>query len=108
MEKKKANKKKMIDETELFNNPQESDEYFDDSQVKRWVIDEKFMNEFVREVNRRNRKKKEEEKGYQRQTFVITKTLLERLKNYCHENRVTQRDVLENALIKYLDEVEKK
>ena len=104
---KKTNKK-MIDETELFNNPQESDEYFDDSQVKRWVIDEKFMNEFVREVNRRNRKKKEEEKGYQRQTFVITKTLLERLKNYCHENRVTQRDVLENALIKYLDEAEKK
>lgn len=78
--------------------------FVDDGQVKQWIVDEKFMNDFVKEVNRRERLKKEAEKEYQRQTFIISKKLLQKLRDYCYDHRITQRDALELALKNLLGE----
>ena len=45
------------------------------------------------------------ESKYIRATFMIREDLLEKLKDYCYTERITQKDALEKALCKMLDKV---
>lgn len=50
-------------------------------------------------------KPEEDPEKYRRATFMIKEALLDKLKNYCYTERITQREALEKALSALLDGV---
>lgn len=71
-------------------------------------IDEvkKTISEMRDEVKRLEKRKKNLEDNYQRMTFIVRKDLLDKLRDYCYTERISQKDGLEKALSEFLDDKE--
>ena len=63
----------------------------------------KTISEMKNEVKKLEKKKKDHEDDYQRMTFIVRKDLLDKLRDYCYTERISQKDGLEKALSEFLD-----
>lgn len=87
--------------------PETKDETSDFSQI---VSNEKLeevkktISDMKHEVKKLEQRKKNREDEYQRMTFIIRKDLLDKLRDYCYTERLSQKEGLEQALVSFLED----
>ncbi len=63
----------------------------------------KTISDMKHEVNLLEQMKRKKEDDYQRMTFIVRKDLLDKLRDYCYTERISQKEGLERALSSLLD-----
>ena len=63
----------------------------------------KTISDMKHEVKKLEQRKRNREDSYQRMTFIIRKDLLDKLRDYCYTERISQKEGLERALVSFLD-----
>ena len=108
-------KKKALGDDPLFVNPQplknenQDETKLDFSDI---VTDEKLeevkktLSDMKSEIKKLEQRKRNREDEYQRMTFIVRKDLLDKLRDYCYTERISQKDGLERALVQFLENKE--
>ena len=97
----------------LFNDPTQ-EETFDEKDLdfSEIVSNEKLeavkktLKDMKHEVKKLEQRKRNREDDYQRMTFIIRKDLLNKLRDYCYTERVSQKVGLEQALVAFFEDKE--
>lgn len=107
-------KKNALGDDPLFNEPQkekeEVKEETGDLEFLDIVTDEKLnevkktISKMKHEVKKLEQRKRSREDDYQRMTFIIRKDLLDKLRDYCYTERMSQKEGLERALEAFLED----
>lgn len=105
------NKKRALGDDPLFSSSgstptkeNKSSDFSDIVSDQRLEEVKKQISSMRKEVKKLERQKKNRDDEYQRMTFIVRKDLLEKLRNYCYTERLSQKDGLERALSEFLDE----
>ena len=64
----------------------------------------KTISEMKHEVKKLEQRKKNREDDYQRMTFIVRKDILDKLRDYCYTERISQKEGLERALSVFLED----
>lgn len=116
--KKDMAKKKALGDDPLFMNPTSTEEITTETELSQdETVDlsdivstekleavKKTLSEMKHEVKKLEWRKKNHEDDYQRMTFIIRKDLLDKLRDYCYTERISQKEGLERALVAYLED----
>ena len=114
-----SRKKKALGDDPLFVNPEEElDNGFDSLEDGKDFSDivttdkleevKKTISEMKHEVKMLERRKRNREDNYQRMTFIVRRDLLERLRDYCYTERISQKEGLEEALVSFFADKDSK
>ena len=110
-------KKKALGDDPLFMNPASTEETIEAPELSQdetadlsdIVSTEKLeavkrtISDMKHEVRLLEQKKRKKEDNYQRMTFIVRKDLLDKLRDYCYTERISQKEGLERALSSLLD-----
>lgn len=116
-------RKKALGDDPLFINPTVSEETVletEDTQIpenetvefSEIVTNEKLeavkrtISDMQHEVKKLEQRKRNREDDYQRMTFIIKRDILDKLRDYCYTERVSQKEGLERALVAFLGDKE--
>ncbi len=66
----------------------------------------KTLSTMKHEVKKLEQRRRNREDDYQRMTFIIRKDLLDKLRDYCYTERLSQKEGLERALVSFLENKE--
>lgn len=111
-----TNRKKALGDDPLFNPPKKTTEKEDETPISEdlnlsdIVTDEKIeavkktISDMRHEVKLLEKAKKNQEDDYQRMTFIVKKDLLDKLRDYCYTERISQKVGLERALSSFLED----
>ena len=112
-----TSKKKALGDDPLFNPPKKTTERAqepttidEDINLSDIVSDEKIeavkrtISDMRHEVKLLEQRKKSQEDDYSRMTFIVRKDLLDKLRDYCYTERISQKVGLERALVAFLED----
>ena len=74
------------------------------------VTDEKLeavkrtLSDMKHEVKKLEQQKRNREDDYQRMTFIIRRDLMDKIRDYCYTERISQKEGLERALVSFLED----
>ena len=97
-------KTKALGDDPLFEEPEETSEFSEIVTDEKIEAVKKTISDMRHEVKRLERQKKYREDDYQRMTFIVKKDLLDKLRDYCFTERISQKDALEIILGEFLED----
>lgn len=111
-----TSRKKALGDDPLFNPPKKTtggaqEPMIDgDDNIPSLVSDEKIeevkktISDMRHEVKLLEQRKKYHEDDYSRMTFIVKRDLLDKLRDYCYTERISQKVGLERALVAFLED----